>query len=269
MKRKIALVTGGASGIGSAIARQLASDGAYVVVNDIDSAAAAETAADIGGAAAVFDVAESAAFDTAVDDIVALHGSIDILVNNAGILGIDPQYVQRAVAALMAKAEGAPPEPVRATTSLDDATFDRMIKVHLYGTFHGIRAALRHMEPVRQGTIVNVASIAGLRGFPATPHYAAAKAAIIGLTKSVGIEVAPLGIRVNAVAPGYVDTPRLDVPGRPDLGELGRSGVIGRIGAGRLGRPEEIAAAVAFLASERASFCFGDILTATGADLGE
>ena len=269
MDMKIALVTGAGQGIGRAIAARLAADGAHVVVNDLDPNRAAKTAADVGGEAAVFDVTEPEAFEAVIDEIVATHGRIDILVNNAGILGLDAEVIQRVVAASLARQAGEPAPPVDVLTSLDDASFDRMLKVHLYGTFHGMRAALRHMQPARRGAIVNMASIAALRPFPATPHYAAAKAAIVALTRSVAYEVAPLGIRINAVAPGFVDTSLLAIDGADELTAAIRQTMPNRIGAGRLGTPEEIAAAVAFLAGDDASFCFGEVLSATGADLGD
>ena len=130
--------------------------------------------------------------------------------------------------------------------------------MHLYGTFHGVRAALRHMEPARSGAIVNIASIYGLRGGPSTPEYTAAKHGIVGLTRSAGLEVAGLGIRVNAVAPGFIDTPLLrPVQSAVDL-------IAGQIPAGRLGRAEEVAELVRFLAGPESSYCNGEILTLTG-----
>ena len=254
----VALVTGAGSGLGAAISRRLAADGAHVVVNDLRADAAEVVAKEVDGEAAPFDVSDSAAFDGAVDDVVARHGRIDVLVNNAGLLHDRPEVAERSMAALMARLGGATPEPVRALSTLTDELWDRMIKVHLYGTFHGMRAALRHMEPARAGAIVNVASIYGLRGSPSTPDYAAAKHGIVGLTRSAAIEAAPLGIRVNAVAPGFVDTPLL-APVQDAVAMLQQ-----QIPAGRLGRPEEVADLVRFLAGPESSYCFGEVLTLTG-----
>ena len=254
----VALVTGAGSGLGAAIARRLAADGAVVVVNDLRPDAAAAVAEEVGGEVAPFDVTDSGAFDAAVDDVVTRRGGLDIVVNNAGVVNDRPDVMERSMAALMTRLGGGTPEPVRALSTLDDDLWDRMIKVHLYGTFHGVRAALRHMEPARAGAIVNVASIYGLRGAPATPEYAAAKHGIVGLTRSVGLEVAPLGIRVNAVAPGFVDTPLLD-PLKDALGFIQQ-----QIPSGRLGRPEEVAELVRFLAGPESSYCFGEVLTLTG-----
>jgi 3-oxoacyl-[acyl-carrier protein] reductase len=244
--------------LGAAISRRLAADGAIVVVNDLRPDAAEATAKEVDGEAAPFDVSDSAAFDAAVDDLVGRHGRIDILVNNAGLLHDRPEVNERSMAALMTRLGGGTPEPVRALSTLTDELWDRMLKVHLYGAFHGTRAALRHMEPARSGAIVNVASIYGLRGSPSTPEYAAAKHGIVGLTRSAALEVAPLGIRVNAVAPGFIDTPLL-APVREAVAILQQ-----QIPSGRLGTPEEVAELVRYLAGPESSYCFGEVLTLTG-----
>jgi NAD(P)-dependent dehydrogenase (short-subunit alcohol dehydrogenase family) len=255
---QVALVTGAGSGLGAAIARRLAADGAVVVVNDLDEAAAAAVAHEIGGEVACFDVVDAGAFDAAVDAAVGRHGRLDVLVNNAGILLDRPEVMARVVAAVGAEMEGREPDPTRALSSLTDHEFDRTMKVHVYGTFHGMRAALRHMEPARSGAIVNLASIYGLRGAPTTPEYAAAKHAVVGLTRSTGSEVARHGVRVNAVAPGFVDTALLDPVA--DLKPV----LVAQIPARRLGRAEEVAEAVRFLAGPESSYCFGDVLQLTG-----
>ena len=260
MTGQIALVTGAGSGLGAAIAARLAGDGATVAVNDLDATAAEKVAADVGGEAAPFDVVDARAFEAAVDDLVARHGRIDVLVNNAGIAPNRPEVFERAIANGMARMSGGEVVPLAAVSTLTDEAWDRMIKIHLYGTFHGTRAALRHMEPARSGAIVNMASIIGIIGSAGGAEYAAAKAGIALFTKSVGAEVAPLGIRVNAVAPGFIDTPLLD-PMEGPMKDMIRL----RTGAGRLGTPEEVAAMVAFLSGPDASFCFGEVLTMTGA----
>jgi len=191
--------------------------------------------------------------------VVADHGRIDVLVNNAGILNDRPEVRERSMAEMMARMGGQAPQPISVLSTLTDAEFDRMMKVHVYGTFHGMRAALRHMEPVRAGWIVNLASIYGLRGSAGTPEYAAAKHAIVGLTKSTALEVAPLGIHINAVAPGFIDTPLLAPVAGPALDFLTT-----QIPSGRLGRAEEVAELVRFLAGPESSYCFGEVLTLTG-----
>src|SRR5262249_4454546 len=129
-----------------------------------------------------------------------------------------------------------------------------------YGTFHGTRAALRHMEARRAGSIVNVASIYGLQGQAGGAEYSAAKGGVVLFTRSVGMEVAALGIRVNAVAPGFAETPMLS-----PLPQRHRAAIVERIAAGRMAQADEVAEAVAFLAGPRASYCFGEVLGLSGA----
>lgn len=259
MTATTALVTGAGRGIGAQIARRLAQDGHHVIVNDLRADAAEEIAAEVDGEPSVFDVADSSAVDSAIDDVVARHGRIDVVVNNAGMLGITGEVLERVGANIVAAMEGGEPQPVRVCSSLSDEAWDRMLKVHLYGTFHLTRAALRHMEPARSGCIVNLASIYGLEGNALDPAYAVAKGGIVQLTRSVGAEVAPLGIRINAVAPGFIDTDLLG-----DLPEIMVDTVRNQTPLGRLGRPEEVAEAVAFLASDRSSFFCGEIVTLSG-----
>ena len=259
MTGHVALVTGAGKGIGAAVARRLAADGHLVVVNDISAEAAERVAAEVGGEASVFDVADADAVTAAVDAVHDGHGRLDVVVNNAGMLGMTEEVLARAGANMAAQLTGDPVEPVQACSALSDAIWDRMLKVHLYGTFHLTRAALAHMEPARAGSIVNMASIFGLEGNALDPAYAVAKGGIVQLTRSVGAEVAPLGIRVNAVAPGFIDTDLMG--GVPDVFV---DVVVGQTPAGRMGTPEEVAAAVAFLASDAASFCHGEVLTISG-----
>lgn len=259
---KIAFVTGGGSGLGAACSRRLAADGAHVVVNDIAPDAAEAVAAEVGGTAVPFDVTDSAAFDEAVDKLVAEHGRLDVLVNNAGIAPIpDPGRTELAMANQMRRLEGLVDQlvPPNTTVDLSDEDWDRMIRTHLYGTFHGVRAALRHMTPARSGAIVNISSVLGLRPAAGVPHYAAAKAAIIALTKSVGQEVAPFGVRVNAVCPGWVDTPLL-APMDPTM----RAAVVMQIPQGRMAQADELANLVRFLAGPESSYASGDVFTASG-----
>ena len=170
-----------------------------------------------------------------VDTAVRAHGRIDVIINNAGLMPHSP--LERGKV----------------------ADWDRMIKVHLYGTFHGTRAALRHMTPARSGSIVNVSSVLGLAPMAGNVHYSTAKAGIIAVTKSVGHEVAPFGIRVNAVCPGFIDTPLL-APIDPML----MAGILMQIPKGRLGTAQEIAELVRFLAGPESGYCNGDIFAASG-----
>ncbi len=262
LEGKVAFVTGGGSGLGAAFSRRLAADGATVVVNDLSADAASAIAIEINGDTAVFDVCDSAAFDAEVDKAVERHGRIDIMVNNAGIAPPrDDARFETSVANQMLRMEGKIDQmaPVGSITGLSDQDWDRMIRVHLYGTFYGTRAALRHMEVARSGAIVNISSILGHTPSAGAPHYSAAKAGIIALTKSAALETAHLGIRINAVCPGYIDTPLL-----APFDEVMRAAITMRIGSGRMGRAEELAELVRFLAGPESSYCTGDIFTASG-----
>jgi NAD(P)-dependent dehydrogenase (short-subunit alcohol dehydrogenase family) len=259
---QVAVITGAGSGMGAAFARRLAADGAFVVVNDLSPDAAVAVAAEIGGEAVPFDVGDAGAFDEAIDKVVAIHGHLDIMINNAGIAPpADPERTQRSIANQMLKLEGRHDEQVPSdiTVDLSDAHWDRMIRTHLYGTFHGVRAALRHMTPARRGSIVNISSILGLRPMAGAPHYSAAKAGIIALTKSTGQEVAPFGVRVNAVCPGWIDTPLL-----ADMDPTMKAGILMGVPAARMGTPEELAELVRFLAGPESSYCFADVFSASG-----
>ena len=142
---------------------------------------------------------------------------------------------------------------------LTDQDWDRMIKVHLYGAFYGCKAALTHMQPRRSGRIINISSVLGLHASAGAPHYSVAKAGIISLTKSVAAEVAPLGINVNAVCPGYIKTPLLT-----PFSETMLAGITMRIGKGRLGEPEELAEMIRFLAGPESTYCTGDVFSVSG-----
>ena len=259
---QVVIVTGAGSGMGAAFARRLSADGAHVVVNDLDEVAAGTVAREIGGEVAVFDVADSSGFDAAVDRIVAHHGRLDVMINNAGIA--PPRDEARTLLNYENQAkrmEGRMSElaPVDYTVGLSDEQWDRMIRVHLYGTFHGTRAALRHMTPRRSGSIVNISSILGLRPAAGAVHYSAAKAGIIALTKSAAQEVAPFGVRVNVVCPGWVDTPLL-----APFDEITRAAIVMQTPVGRMARPEELAEVVRFLAGPESSYCIGEVFPVSG-----
>lgn len=259
---RVVLVTGGASGMGEAFARRLAADGARLVVADIDEAGAGRVATDIGGEVAVVDVADSSMVDAAVDRVVARYGRLDVMINNAGIAPpSNPERTEISVANQMKRLEGRDSEmvPTDATVGMSDHEWDRMIRVHLYGVFNGTRAALRHMTPARSGSIINLSSILGLRPMAGAPHYVAAKAGIIAFTKSVAQEVAPFGVRVNAVCPGWIDTPLLS-----PMDPMALASIRMQIPVGRMGTPAELAELVRFLAGPESSYCVGDVFTASG-----
>lgn len=260
---KVAAVTGGGAGIGEAICRRLAADGAKVAVLDISLDPAQRTVDGFGGGLALeVDVSDSAQVDAAIETIELELGPLEIFVNNAGATGLD--HVRRVTPLLERQREeiathGRAATPLEALVRLTDEEWRSLLSVHLDGTFYGTRAAARAMAPRGSGAIVNMASICGLEGCTGHPHYSAAKAGILGFTRSAAKELIVQGIRINAVAPGFVDTRRL----RSSLGS-GRQAELARTPAGRLGTPEEIAAAVAFLASEDAAYFVGATLSPNG-----
>jgi 3-oxoacyl-[acyl-carrier protein] reductase len=240
---RIAVVTGGSRGIGRAIAVALARAGAKVVItftaNEGAAAQAAEAVHAAGGVATTkrFDVADAASVDAAFKEIIAAEGGLHILVNNAGI----------AVNGLMLGAK--------------DADWKRSIDVNLTGTFHCVRAALRALMKAKEaGRIINITSITGEVGSAGQGAYVAAKAGVIGLTKTLAREYASRGITVNAVSPGYIDTDMT----ASQLPEDRRGELLKSIPLGRVGKPEDVAAAVVFLASPAAAYVTGQVLRVNG-----
>lgn len=232
-----AIVTGGASGIGAAIAKRLATAGATVAIADIDAAQAEAAASAIPGAFAVqMDVTDLGSVTAAVETVLARTGRVHILVNNAGI--------------------GGKAAPLWEQSPEDWA---RCIKVNMDGVWNGCKAVISHMRESKYGRIVNIASIAGKEGNPNMTAYSATKAAVIGFTKSLGKEVATEGICVNAVAPAVVRTPILE-----QLTPQQISYMTEKIPMRRTGEPDEIAAVVHFLASPDCSFVTAQTYDASG-----
>ncbi|HET6413662.1 MAG TPA: 3-oxoacyl-[acyl-carrier-protein] reductase [Anaeromyxobacter sp.] len=239
---KVALVTGASRGIGRAVAITLARGGASVALNYAGNEAAAAEALRLvreGGAPRAglhrFDVADPAACAAAVEAIVGEWGGLHILVNNAGI-ALD-QLVLR----------------------IKDEDWTRQLQVNLTGAFNLTRAAARPMVKQRGGAIVNLTSVVGEMGNPGQAAYAASKAGLIGLTKAVARELASRNVRVNAVAPGYVDTDMTQ-----GLPEGARARLLEAIPLARMGSAQDVADAVAYLASEKASYVTGEVLRVNG-----
>jgi 3-oxoacyl-[acyl-carrier protein] reductase len=262
LEDKVAVVTGGGSGIGEAICARFAADGARVAVLDINEQAAKLTAELAGGGLAVTaDVSNSASVDAALARTEEELGPVDIWVNNAGIPGGDhvDRVNPRAEQQLAEAANGGIETPLEGLVRLSDEEWGQMLGVHLDGTFYGTRAAAGSMADRGRGAIVNIASICGIEGCTGHPHYSAAKAGILGFTRSVAKELIVQGIRVNAVAPGFIDTPMMK-----GMTEPLTAATVLMTPAGRLGRPEEIAATVAFLADDDASFFVGETVSPNG-----
>ncbi len=243
LEGRIAIVTGGGSGIGKASAKKMASEGAVVIVNDINGQTAAETADEIraaGGTAHAHpgDVTSRADVDALVDGAVARHGRLDIVHNNAG---------------------GGTTVPI---LEMSDEHFVHDIELNLHSVFFGIRAALRVMVPQGRGSIISTSSGAGLGAVPGLAAYGSAKAAVIMLTRCAAVEYAHTGVRINAIAPGSMGTPAFGQ--WLDSMPVGLVGYEAQIPQHRLGRADEIADAAAWLASDESSYVNGAVIPVDG-----
>jgi 2-hydroxycyclohexanecarboxyl-CoA dehydrogenase len=245
MHERTAIVTGGASGIGLAIAERLASDGAAVSVFDRDGAAAEAAAAKIvatGGSAVGFavDVTERAQLDAAVVGTRERLGAPAILVNSAGLDGFD-EFL-----------------------SITPEKWARIIEVNLTGTFNCCQAVVPDMVAAGWGRIVNISSSSAQGGQPLMTHYVAAKAGVIGFTKALALELGPRGITVNTIPPGFIDTPMLRKAESKGLLGKGVETNAALTPVRRVGRPEDIAAACAYLVSEEAGYVTGQVIGVNG-----
>ncbi|MEE2769136.1 MAG: SDR family NAD(P)-dependent oxidoreductase [Actinomycetota bacterium] len=245
---KVACITGAGSGIGRATAELFAAEGATVVVQDLDLASAEETNARLVGAGHMplgGDVSDEAAMNTVFEGIQGGYGRLDILVNNAGVFRLPGDGFDQVLAGEGPQIRHMGYEP-----------FMRMLAIHVGGTFVCSRAAVPLMSD--GGSVVNLSSIAGIAGWgPA--HYAAAKGAILGLTRSLARELGPHRIRVNAVAPGVIDTPMVD-----ELDPAMLTPLIGMTPMGRTGEASEIASTILFLASDDGGFVTGQWISPNG-----
>jgi NAD(P)-dependent dehydrogenase (short-subunit alcohol dehydrogenase family) len=250
LHKKIVVVTGAARGIGKAIASHFAANGATVVVSDVLREEGEATAKAIGQGAAFIpcDIGDRGQVASLVDGVVQRFGRIDVMVNNAGINA------------------GSGRERATIDQFLDD-TWDRVIQVDLNGTFYCCRAAAAQMVKQRSGSIINIASVAGVVALRLQVAFVAAKAAVLKLTEAMACELGPQGVRVNAVSPGSIDVTakRLSLVSEKDGGYKERAQSIASfIPQGRIGEPNEIAEAVLFLASDSASYINGHNLVVDG-----
>lgn len=241
LKNKIALITGAGRGIGRAIAIALAKEGAEVVINYNGSEERAkevkQTIEENGGKASIYkcNVNDFVACEAMIKDIVKEYGHLDILVNNAGI----------TKDGLIMK--------------MKEEDFDSVLNVNLKGTFNTIRHSARQMLKQRSGKIINISSVSGILGNVGQANYAASKAGVIGLTKTMARELGSRGITVNAIAPGFVDTEMTEV-----LSEEIRENACKQIILGRFGKPEDIANTAVFLASDKADYITGQVISVDG-----
>ncbi len=248
---RVAIVTGAGSGIGRAISQAFAREGATVAVLDVREGAAQETVALLGGGkhrAFACDVSDGAGVVAAFDAIDAAYGRIDVVVNNAGIDktpgdGMDKLIENRGLV----------------TPFMSDAAFQRMLAINVFGVFVCTREGVKRMlRDKRGGAIVNMSSIAGLSS-QGTSHYAASKAAVLGLTRATAREFGPYQIRVNAICPGVIDTPMAAA-----VPEAAMKPLLGMTPLRRIGKPEDIAHAAVYLACDESSFVTGQWLSPNG-----
>jgi 3-oxoacyl-[acyl-carrier protein] reductase len=247
------------------MALTFAREGATIAVNDVNKETAAATVqavTGLGGRARAYiaDVSDSVEVASMFEHLADELGTLDVLVNNAGVAILSDEVKRNSAAAMQEMlTTGKPSTALAATRSMGDAQWRRTLSIHLDGTFYCMREALKIMEPRRRGKIINMASIAGTTGLPGSPDYSAAKGGIIALTKSVAKEVIAQGVYVNAIAPGYIDTPLLNVMDEPM-----RQMVILQTPMGRLGTPAEIAALALYLASAESSYTVGQVISPNG-----
>ena len=265
LKDKVALITGGAKGLGAAIALHYLNEGAKVIICDKNIDKASITAKEIGATAYYMDVSDSKNVEEVFLEVKSKYNTLDILVNNAGINGFENRQDlldERVKINNLQNKEVAEDGSIKShfdvTVNMSDQDWHNMISVHLNGTFFCTREALKIMNNQNNGCIINMGSVLGTTGGPSSPHYSAAKAAILGYTRATARELASRNIRVNAIAPGYIDTDMTS--GLGDVINLVKSATPMK----KFGDTADIAWAAVYLASDEAKFVTGQTISPNG-----
>jgi len=265
LKNKVALITGGSRGLGASIAKHFFNEGAKIILCDIDIKKANEIANELNGKAYFMDVSNSKNVEDIFSNIKSEFNQLDILVNNAGINGFENRQDlldERMKVNNLQNKEFSETGKINShfdvTVSMTDDDWHKMIAVHLNGTFFCTREALKIMNNQESGSIINMGSVLGTTGGPSSPHYSAAKAGILGFTRATARELASRNIRVNAIAPGYIDTDMTKSLG--DVKKIVKSATPMK----RFGVVEDIAWAAVYLASEESKFLTGQTISPNG-----
>ena len=265
LKGKVALITGGARGLGASIAKHFSDEGAKIILCDINTDVAIETAKELGGKAYYMDVSDSKNVEETFSKINLEFNRLDILVNNAGINGFENKQSlldERIKVNNLQSKEFSETGKIKShfdvTVNLNDEDWHKMIGIHLNGTFFCTREALKIMSNQESGSIINMGSVLGTTGGPSSPHYSAAKAGILGFTRATARELASRNIRVNAIAPGYIDTEMTT-----HLGDVKKI-VMSATPMKKFGVAEDIAWAAVYLASEESKFVTGQTISPNG-----
>ncbi len=265
LKGKVALITGGARGLGASIAKHFSNEGAKIILCDINTDLANKMANELGGKAYYVDVSNSKNVEETFSKIKSEFNRLDILVNNAGINGfenrqnlLDERIKVNNLQSKEFSETGKIKSHFDVTVNLNDEDWHKMIGIHLNGTFFCTREALKIMNNQESGSIINMGSVLGTTGGPSSPHYSAAKAGILGFTRATARELASRNIRVNAIAPGYIDTEMTT-----HLGDVKKI-VMSATPMKRFGDVEDIAWAAVYLGSDESKFVTGQTISPNG-----
>ncbi len=265
LDNKVAFVTGGARGLGASIASHFFDEGAKIIIGDVNIDEATKIAKQLNGNAYYMDVSDSENVNNVFNKVYSEHKKLDILVNNAGINGFEDRkdlLNDRIKVNNQQSKEFADNGKIKShfdvTVNMTDDEWHKMISIHLNGTFFCTREALKIMNKQHEASIINMGSVLGTTGGPSSPHYSAAKAAILGFTTATAKELASRNIRVNAIAPGYIDTDMTNSLG--DVKKIVKSATPMK----RFGTPEDISWAAVYLASSESKFVTGQTISPNG-----